>query len=252
MELLKYKHAMLDLESVSTDPNGAILTIGILLFDPMKDEKDDFGVNYVVPFAHNKGRTVDLETMKWWMEQSPEAQRASWITGRDAMPATPEHSLYINALMQVFDQVDHIWANDPDFDCVMLKSFFEQHGVKWNWYRKHRSLRTIKAMFDVPFIEPVGEAHNSLDDCKYQARIVRAVYNGEAFPRYGRHDPYATFADAVGMPYEGTERAVGMSPALAAGYGSGANPGVPVPPVVDGNTWPGSDDGRDSLGQDKA
>jgi inhibitor of KinA sporulation pathway (predicted exonuclease) len=67
---------------------------------------------------------------------------------------------------------------------VILQDFFEKNSAKWKYFRKHRSIRTLKAMFDIPPIEPEGTAHNALDDCKYQAKIVRAVYQNNAPPIY--------------------------------------------------------------------
>lgn len=190
MYSIRHKHAMLDIETASSNTNAAVLTIGIYVFDPMLHASDDEpALHIVVPFSHNEGREITLDTVSWWMQQNPEAQRASWVEGRADAEGIREEKHYITALAQIFDHVDHLWANDPDFDCDILKHFFAQHGVKWKWYRKHRSLRTLKAMYDVPFIEQIGSVHNALDDCRYQAETVRAVYQGRAFPTFGVYDP---------------------------------------------------------------
>jgi len=171
------KHGMLDLETAGTGPNAAILTIGMFAFDPYsRPEYHESGWHFVVPFNMNKGRNVDLATIKWWMEQSDEARKASWLDIRDMGAVGP--------MVDWLNEVDTIWANDPDFDCVILRDFLEQHGVQWRWYRKHRSIRTLKELYDIPFIEPVGTQHNALDDCIYQAEIVRAVYQGKAPPKF--------------------------------------------------------------------
>lgn len=189
----RHKHAMLDIETASSNTNAAVLTIGVLLFDPMlRAMEDEPAIHIIVPFHANKGREITLDTISWWMQQNQEAQFASWVAGRSEEGITLDDMF--DVLKGIFDHADHIWANDPDFDCDILKSFMEQHGVKWKWYRKHRSLRTIKAMHDVPHIEQIGSVHNALDDCKYQAEVVRAVYQGRAFPTFGVYDPNLQFS----------------------------------------------------------
>lgn len=183
-------HGMLDLETASGDTNSAILTIGFIMFDPYSDTTE-VEMNIVVPFNLNRGRGITLDTIRWWMEQSKEAQQAAWVDERteDGSVISEFHAQMLT-LLEYMDQVEAIWANDPDFDCDILRSWLDsQYKCKWKWYRKHRSLRTLKAMFDIPFIEPIGTAHNALDDCKYQAQIVRAVYQGKAAPTFRQEMP---------------------------------------------------------------
>lgn len=180
-------HGMLDLETAGTGPNAAILTIGFLAFDPYTTE-DFFKAHIVVPFEYNKDANISLETISWWMQQERSAQEAAWINNRNA--ADGDHRFFMDDIANLvswFQRVETIWANDPDFDCVILRSFLERIPIQWKWYRKHRSMRTLKELFNIPSdIPPMGTTHNALDDCLYQAEQVRSVYQARAQIAYTR------------------------------------------------------------------
>lgn len=181
---MKNNHLMLDIETASSRNDAVVLTVGVLRFDPYGDASGDYANHWVIPFSDNKGGHIDLDTIKWWMEQTDEARKAAWLDTRGVAPTSPTSEAPFWNIVEMLNTAEHIWANDPDFDCTVMRSFMERNSVQWRWYRKHRSLRTLKAMFDIPFIEPIGTAHNALDDCRYQAEQVRAVYQRRAAPTY--------------------------------------------------------------------
>lgn len=211
------KHAAIDLETASLAYNAAVLTVGLVIFDPMADASTDLHYHWVVPHYLNKENAhVDLGTVRWWMQQGEAARSQAWL-------ATPELSgvPFLN-IIQMLDEVEHIWANDPDADCQWMKELYKRIGVDWKHYRKHRSIRTLRAMFDVPdFDVEAGVAHNALDDAKWNVLVVREVYSGRAIPQFGAYDPYRSFAErTLVLPPVGTERAVSSPAALGMGYGS--------------------------------
>jgi hypothetical protein len=66
---------MLDLETMGTSPNAAIVAIGAVKFDPGTGELG--GRFYqVVDLASSvaAGCVIDPDTVLWWMRQSPEAR----------------------------------------------------------------------------------------------------------------------------------------------------------------------------------
>ena len=212
------KHAAIDLETASLAYNATVLTIGLVIFDPMADESTDLKYHWVVPQHYNNGADVDLGTGKWWMQQSEAARSQAWLATPDL---DPMHPPFLN-IIQMLDEVEHIWANDPDADCQWMKELYKRIGVQWKHYRKHRSIRTLRAMYseldswDVNMVH-----HNALDDAKWNTAIVRNVYNGQSIPTFGRYDPYQDFAErTLVLPPVGTERAVASPAALGMGYGS--------------------------------
>lgn len=169
-------HGMLDIETAGTGVKAHILTIGFLQFDPLGDGSEDVGHHFVVGPRYNTGRELDFDTLKWWMQQNESARSQAWLA-----TATPSVEMF-SVLEQVFITTEHLWANDPDFDCSIVKDWFTTYrDFKWPFW-KHRSIRTLKALYSIPPLPPMGIAHNALDDCRYQAQIVRAVYQGKAPP----------------------------------------------------------------------
>jgi hypothetical protein len=91
------------------------------------------------------------------------------------------------AAMQLADFIgangcDECWANDPDFDIVILRNWWKRLPMTMLpfpiSYRAHRSFRTIKALaaeFNIQLPEASGTAHNPVDDAAHQARVVIAA-----------------------------------------------------------------------------
>lgn len=189
MDKVFEKHGMLDLETMDTTETAHILSIGFVIWTPdnIVYNKDVDEINYqakfhaVVPNEYNKGRSISADTVKWWMQQSEQA-RCVFNAVYDSFNGNMQPLFNI---VNMIESVDHIWANDPDFDCVILKNWLAQHcpHVRWPFW-KHRSIRTLKAMYDIPEIPMKGTAHNALDDCLYQCEIVNAVYSGRAKAKF--------------------------------------------------------------------
>lgn len=179
------KHLQIDIETGANTQRSHVLTVGLLAFDPLKDGTEDIGYHFAVPAAYNKGRELNFDTLKWWMEQSQEARNNSWVKPvsykeegglRQEIP----HGNLQNVLRELATNAEHIWANDPDFDCSIMRDFFATNGWDYRWpFGKHRSMRTLKALWEIPFIEN-RLAHDALADCRYQAAQVRAVFQNQA------------------------------------------------------------------------
>ena len=69
-------HAMVDLETLSTNTNAVILTIGGVKFDPHTSVIPSQGMYFKVDVDSQTaiGREVMQETMDWWGEQTKEIQ----------------------------------------------------------------------------------------------------------------------------------------------------------------------------------
>ena len=67
-------HAMIDLETLSTNPNATILTVGGVKFDPHTQMKPygDLYFRVDVDSQTKLGRDVQQETLDWWATQPKE------------------------------------------------------------------------------------------------------------------------------------------------------------------------------------
>ena len=67
-------HGMIDLETLSTNPNAVILTVGGVKFDPFTRTEPSQGMYFRVDVDSQTelGRDVMQDTMDWWGRQHPE------------------------------------------------------------------------------------------------------------------------------------------------------------------------------------
>ena len=67
-------HAMIDLETLSTNPEAVILTVGGVKFDPYSSVEPSQGMYFRVDVDSQtaKGRDVMQETLDWWNTQPKE------------------------------------------------------------------------------------------------------------------------------------------------------------------------------------
>lgn len=161
---------MIDLETMDTKPSAAIVSLGACAFDHRTGELASTFYRAISLGSNTEvGRTISTDTLLWWMQQSDSA-RAALVT--DTLPllkVLTEFQLWANPYRDGL-----LWANDPDFDAVILSSAMETVGLRYPFmYFNHRSVRTVKQLAhplgDFPPFEVDGTAHNALDDAIKQA-----------------------------------------------------------------------------------
>ena len=168
-------HLMVDVETLSTRPDAVILSVAWVAFDPELCVMDPPSM-YHLDRHDQDGRHIDPNTCKWWFEQSPDAFNRMSIGQKDAAKtATPAEAKM--QLRRALEAADHIWANDPDFDCTILRDWVG-YDYKWPFW-KHRSLRTIATLY--PTTKDVRNnytfvAHDPSEDCKMQIAMVEEAY----------------------------------------------------------------------------
>nr|WP_324252015.1 3'-5' exoribonuclease [Escherichia coli] len=172
-------HLMIDLETMGKNPDAPIISIGAIFFDP---QTGDVGPEFSKTIdLETAGGVIDRDTIKWWLKQSREAQSAIMT---DEIPLD-------DALLQLREFIDEnsgeffvqVWGNGANFDNTILRRSYERQGIPCPWrYYNDRDVRTIvelgKAIdFDARTAIPFeGERHNALDDARYQAKYVSAIW----------------------------------------------------------------------------
>ena len=168
-------HVCIDLETLGNGPNAAIMNIGACRFNIDGDILSTYEAAVRADSEH-LGQ-IDASTVCWWLQQSKEAQAK--INPPYAVPlaeALIGLSRWLNANM-----AGTVWAHDPSFDLVILRSAYERFGDVVpvdKLYRKERSCRTIKMVGDMLGVteDPrEGVAHDALTDAKNQAKYVAKV-----------------------------------------------------------------------------
>lgn len=79
-------HVMLDFETMGTIPESALVSIGAVQFDPLKNLVDTKNVFYREMDYENQNRYICPKTSAWWSEQSDDAKTA--LQGLDDLKIT--------------------------------------------------------------------------------------------------------------------------------------------------------------------
>jgi len=180
---------MLDLETLSTENNAAILSISAVLFSMGTGEiHSEFEHFLKVQPQIEKGAIIDADTVFWWLRQDDEA-RASLAKGQEkaVMPLVAVQAFvgWLNYELSD-DELETVglYGNGIGADNIWLRNLFAREGITFplaHW--RDRDMRTLIDLFNAGGIkanEPfIGIKHNGLDDCKHQIKIcVKAVGRG--------------------------------------------------------------------------
>lgn len=174
-------HLMIDLETMGTTPDAAVLSIGAVFFDPYGDFPEDamLGSNpaifYRVCSLKGQFRTIDPDTVAWWMKQSDQARQA--VFGAESMPLATAMKQFVDAFLPRDSHNLKVWAQGSSFDLVIVEDILRQYKqpIPWRFWN-HRDTRTAYDMagYDPPKATEV--AHVAWLDAKAQARQVQAAY----------------------------------------------------------------------------
>jgi hypothetical protein len=168
------KAVMLDLETLGTRPECAILTLGAIKFDPFK--VDSFGASLYLRINIDEqiaiGREVQQETLDWWAKQDS-AVRDEALSDNDRV-SLEDATRKLNKFLV---GVETIWAQGPVFDIAILENLYRQLGkpIPWNFWQI-RDSRTLFGVHGDPRVKGRAGHHDALADCIYQAQGVQQIY----------------------------------------------------------------------------
>lgn len=162
------KFVMLDLETLGNGNNAVIIQISAIVFNPITQETfNEFNVTINPDTSLKYGMEIDISTIEWWIEKS------------DTYKNIKKNRVSIEEALDKFSNFYKSYANNCDvcgngvaFDNVILRNAYRKTGKKCPWhYRNDFDLRTLRKLYgkDIEIAEGArGEAHNAIDDCKYQ------------------------------------------------------------------------------------
>lgn len=160
---------MLDLESMGTTPDSAVVAIGAVEFDTYSYSLGErFYCTIDLADAVRRGLRMDPGTVKWWLKQE-EKQRLE--VARAQMSLETGLLMFSDFVARCGPTNEvRMWGNDPAFDCGMLGHAYAACGMQQPWkFWNNRCVRTRRA--DYPSIEADARegAHHALADAIYQA-----------------------------------------------------------------------------------
>ena len=166
---------MLDLESLGTRPDCAILTLGAIKFDPYNLDKFGDGIYFRIDVDEQLalGREVQEDTLEWWMRQAEDVREEA-LGESDRISLT---SMY-QQLNRFLVGVNNIWCQGPAFDIVILENIYRQMSWPTPWqFWQIRDSRTLFGVHGDPREKNKVGLHNALEDCVSQATAVQQIYH---------------------------------------------------------------------------
>lgn len=173
------KHIMLDLETMGSGPDAAIIAIGAVLIDitaPEWSKIQKFYTTVNLESSVADGGTIDPGTVIWWLKQSKEAQEAV-VESEGQLPIRDAINEFTRWCGGMADQLTTcVWGNGASFDNVILSRAILRSGgiVPWK-FRNDRCYRTLKNLYpDVPFVHD-DVRYNALDDALAQTNHLLEI-----------------------------------------------------------------------------
>lgn len=172
---------MCDLETLATEENAAIISIGLVYFDIDKQTLgDELYIKLSLDAIYEqigKDRLLSLNTLVWWMQQS-DAVRDVW-SDSDNKANNDEVISMINSFLKKSEGKIKLWGNGVTFDNMILRSYFKTFNYTPPWhFTGDMCYRTIKTLLGYKAnLQRIGTQHNALDDAKTQALHLIQMLN---------------------------------------------------------------------------
>ncbi len=170
-------HVMLDIETLSTAPDAAIVQIGAVKFTVDSGVETTTGLRLAIDLESANLGTIDGGTVAWWLEQDP-AAIAKVLRSKPRTQLTAA----LSEFARWSDGAAFVWGHAPTFDCAIMRSACKRTGIKFPFtYRQERCFRTLLAIgksMGIELPKQTGVAHDGLDDAISQATTAIAILRG--------------------------------------------------------------------------
>ncbi len=168
---MKTNHIVLDLETLGTNRNAPILSIGMVVISDLQIKAKYYTVLDVHEQEQLFGRVADADTEQWWRDklETPEGQLA-W-NAATSNPESVQSGLRGVCNVFVAHESAKVWGNSNTFDNEILRSLMEAAKLHTWSFRNDRDFRTLKELYKekVPEPEFQGIRHVAVDDALHEA-----------------------------------------------------------------------------------
>lgn len=165
-------HAMIDLETLHTTPQAAVLTVGGVKFDP-NNESEPHSEFYYKLDIDSQERDISDDTIAWWGQQDAKVQEEAF---------SPEGRVHIDEFLDSLPRwmvgVDVLWGHGYGFDITIIEDMLRQRGkpIPWQFWQ----VKDSRTLFSCCKVDPrkamQTDLHNALADAYFQAKSVQVAY----------------------------------------------------------------------------
>lgn len=171
---MSLNNVMVDLETLGTGPDAAILSIGAVLFslDEPMEVGNSISLNVDVGDCVDHGMTIDDETARWWMRQNEPARSALCVA-----PTVLPLRRALTELAMFIPPNAKVWGNGAGFDNAILENAYRKAKLVIPWsYRNNMCYRTLKTIYaDIP--RPTGGvSHIAVEDAHAQILHLQEIW----------------------------------------------------------------------------
>jgi exodeoxyribonuclease VIII len=169
---------MIDLETLSTRPHAAVLTIGAIKFSlngsiPRYFEEKKLNTFYRrinIESCKKINLHIDQATQRWWARQGRKAREEALDNPDrvDLQDALKDFAIWLNS-----DSDTRVWGNGSDFDITILGEMYKRCGMEIPWrFWQSRDVRTVMELSkkisgnDINISQ--SNKHHALYDCHRQ------------------------------------------------------------------------------------
>lgn len=176
-----YPDVMVDLETMGTDTDTQVLSIGAVRFrldtvddvTSIEDNNRSYYARLDLEDQQSKGRTVSASTKEWWSKQSAEARQVF-----EEDPEGTESALI--RFIGFCSGAKRIWGNGNMFDNAIMRDIFKDFSLEYPvGYTGDLDVRTLTRLWNLlknkvsnykrPTIKLNDDvAHNALADARRQ------------------------------------------------------------------------------------
>lgn len=194
-KIQKADHYMLDLETLSQSSRAAIISAGLVKFDPfvIQESFKSSPYFYQVVDKHSCtriGMEIDDGTLKWWQKQSGYAQRI--LDPANANPPIED----VKDIMSTLRDISHfiksnaetktiyVWSNGASFDIPILCQAYELHGLAVPWKFSgdscYRTINNITKLLGIKVDKefkgtPHHSGHDAINQCLFLQKMLNAL-----------------------------------------------------------------------------
>src|SRR6056300_549075 len=169
-------HGMIDLETLSVEPDAVVMTLGAVKFDPYTDSEPTHPLYLrcdVEEQSEQYGRRIDDDTIAWWGRQTQEIQDEAF--GDHDRVTLDEMTRQLNRWCV---GVDYLWCQGPTFDFTILQDLYKniEKPAPWHYWQIRDSRTLFSLMPRDPRKDIQEQLHNALADCYFQAKCVQTTF----------------------------------------------------------------------------
>jgi hypothetical protein len=173
---LGMKHIMIDLETMSTKKNAAIMAIGAIAFDIETGRTgEEFYQKVDLKSCERWGLHFEADTVYWWLEQQQSVREEMSRDRKELYRVLQD----LQGMIGRCAPDVQVWGNGLGFDIIILRSAYEAIFKNTPWHHtKERDVRTLVSLLPEVKADTAfrGLKHHPLADCRHQIEYCSEIY----------------------------------------------------------------------------